>query len=378
MPTIGYTLFVDDVVADDSLVAGIQSIESESHVGMADILRLRLRLSLSDDGSRWGFLDDGTFARLTPVRLLVTIGTGLPDVVFDGFVTETEATVVDPESGSSTLEVIAMDHTAVMNLEERSRAWPNMTDSLIAMQIFADYGLVPVADASQPPRLETETTVLQRDTDIRFLRHLAQRNGFDVFVRPSAVPGVVEGHFHAPRVDLPPQGVLTVGITGATNVGRITVKNEMLRPTTTVARGVDASRVTSQEYEARDTSVSEMGGRSLAASDRPRVTMLRPGGLSGTGELQTAAQASVDRSTWAVTVACTVDSHTYGDVARAGSTILLRGAGQTLNGEYYVERVLHTFEGEDHSFYRQQLTLRRNALEPTGTEVYLADTGLPV
>lgn len=376
-PVVSYTLVVDDRPADAAVMGSIVGLEVECHVAVASILRLRLAIGLSDDGTRWRVVDDGAFSRLTSVRLLLTVGAGVPVVVFDGHVARTETTWSDPATGSSWMDVIAMDATSVMNLEEVARDWPNMTDSLIAMQIFGEHGLVPVVDPTAPPRLDTDATVIQRDTDIRFLRQLAERNGFELYVQPGPVPGVVEGHFHPPRLDLPPQGVVTVAIPGAANADQLVVRNDLLRPAQVTAGGIDAGTVEAQAGDTSATSLTELGGRPLLGGSRPRTARLRPDGLSRTGELQAAAQGLVDRSTWAVTATCRVDGHAYGGVVRPGATVLLRGAGHANSGTYYVESVRHAFEGEHRTSYHQYLTLRRNALEPRGTEVYLSSAGLP-
>lgn len=370
---ITYSLLIDDLPAAPGVIESIEHLETESKTGMAAILRIRLATSLSDDGSRWVNVDDGLFDRLTSVRLLVTVGIGLPSVLFDGYVTETKLQL-STEPGASSFEVIAMDATAVMNLEEKVRQWPNMPDSAIATMIFAEYALVPVVTPTMPVRTQLDTTVTQRDTDIRFLRHLAQRNGYDVFVQPGPVPGLVEGHFHAPLVDIPPQGVLSVDMGEATNVGSFDITYEMLRPTKVSVSGVDARRVDGQLADAGEPGLTELGSRAVLNGDRSRVTILRTAGPSQTGELQTLAQAAVDRSTWAVTAEGDLDTAVFGDVLRPGAPVLVRGAGSTFSGTYFVERVLHRLEEARHT---QHFTLRRNAVEPTGLEVYLDDAGLP-
>ena len=367
------TLLIDNAPASPAVVESIESIEAESALGLASIMRIRLATALSDDGSRWVTVDDGVFDRLASVRLLVSVGLGLPAVVFDGVVVETRLEL-SPQPGASTFEVVAMDATVLMNLEEKVRQWPNMPDGAIASLIFAEYGLVPVATPTQPIRTQLDTTVTQRDTDIRFLRHLAQRNGFDVFVQPSPVPGVVEGHFHAPLLDLPPQGVLSVNLGEATNVETFEVRHEMLRPTRTEVAGVDARRVGEQPADASGPSLSELGSRPVLNGDRARTTLLQPLGLSQTAELQALAQAAVDRSAWAVTVDGALDTAVYGSILTPGATVLVRGAGAAHSGTYYVERVQHQIGISRHT---QQFTLRRNATEPTGLEVYLDDAALP-
>lgn len=371
MAEIAWTLLIDNLPAGADVVDAVEQIDIERSLEKADVLRLRLGVALSDEGDRWVIADDGIFDRLTSIRLMLTLGLGLPIVVFDGHVAETELQFSE-EPGASSLTVVALDITASMNLDERIREWPNMPDSAIAALIFGEYALVPVVDFTQPVRTQVDTTVIQRDTDIRFLRHLAHRNGFDLYVKPTPLPGVVEGHFHRPLLDLPPQGVLSVNFGELTNVRSFRVRRQMFRPAMADARGVDAKTVQKQAASASTAENTELGRESFFTS--ARTVAVRGQGLSQTGELQTFAQASADRSAWAITVEGELETAVYGDALEVGQTVLVRGAGPTHSGTYFVERVHHLIDGET---YTQQFTLRRNAVAPLGTEMYLQDAALP-
>ncbi|WP_448612082.1 phage late control D family protein [Geodermatophilus sp. URMC 60] len=373
MAGITYTVMIDDAPAAAEIIDAIEHIECEDDLGKAALLRLHLGTALSEDGEQWLFADDGTFARLSRVQLLVATGTGLPAVVFDGYVVQTELSLSE-DPGGSAFTVIAMDATALMNLEEKVREWPNMPDSAIATAILGEYTLAPVVDDTQPVRTQVDTTVIQRDTDIQFLRHLAQRNGFDVYVRPGPVPGVVEGHFHRPAVDDPAQGVLSVAMGEVSTLRTFSARYEMLRPAAATASGVDARTVTRQPAESTAGNLTELGATTLLDGNRPRTTLLRSTGESQAGALQTLTQAAVDRSTWAVTVDGELDTAIYGDVLRTGGPVLLRGAGSTYSGTYYVQTVRHRIEGER---YTQHVSLRRNAVTATGREDFLPKLGLP-
>jgi phage protein D len=373
MAEITYTLTIDGLPAGAEVVDAIEHVEVERHLGMADILRLRLGVGLTEAGDKWVIADDDVFPRLANVRLTVTMGLGAPTAVFDGYVAETELDLSE-DPGASSLTVVALDATCLLNLEERVREWPNMADSSIATMIFGEHGLVPVVDSTQPVRTQLDTTVIQRDTDIRFLRHLAHRNGFDLYVKPTPVPGLVEGHFHRPLLDQPPQGVLSVSLGELTNVRSFKVRHQMLRPSSATVGGVDAKTVQRQTAVVNTTQHTELGRESLLGGDQPRTTALRALGLFQSGELQSFAQAAVDRSAWALSVEGELETAVYGNVLDTGRTVLVRGAGAEHSGTYFVERVQHTLEGET---YDQRFTLRRNALAPLGTEVYVQDAALP-
>ncbi|MCM3906046.1 MAG: hypothetical protein ND866_30550, partial [Pyrinomonadaceae bacterium] len=59
---------------------------------------------------------------------------------------------------------------------------------------------------------------------------------------------------------------------------------------------------------------------------------------------------------------------------RAKRPILVRGAGQQFSGTYYVERVNHILTPDS---YKQNFTLRRNAVGLSGQESFVASTALP-
>ncbi len=80
--------------------------------------------------------------------------------------------------------------------------WPNLPDGAIAAAIFAQYPpIVPMVQPTAPTLVEPEGTTIQRGTDLRFLRRLAKRNGFDVYVQPEPLTGIDQGFFR-PRQTL--------------------------------------------------------------------------------------------------------------------------------------------------------------------------------
>jgi phage protein D len=330
------------------------------------MLRLRLAAGVREDGTGWDIVDDDTFARLARLSLLVTVGSGTPEPLIEAYVIETRLSASN-QPGKSTFEVVAMDATVLMNLEEKVRPWPNMADSDIANVIFGEYGLLPDVDGTSPARQELDLTVMQRGTDIQFLRHLAERNGYECYVELNRLTTLAEGHFHLPRVDQTPQGTLTVNMGGATNVNRMTVRFEAIKPATADVTDLEIGSQSDQTASVSSVSLTELGGSSLLGGSQQRRVRIRPSGLYETGELQTYAQAVVDRSAWAIAAEGDLDTTAYGSVLRAKRPVLVRGVGQRLSGTYYVERVQHLLDGDS---YAQHFSLRRNASGLQGTEAF--------
>jgi len=366
VPEVGYRLLLDGQPPDPVLLAAIEQIEVEDHADLADMLRLRVGVSVSEDGAGWTTLDDGPFARLAKVRVEATVGSSNAQPLIEAHVIETSAELSN-EPGRSFLNVVAMDPTVLMTLEEKIKPWPNMADSDIASAIFGDSGFTPDVEATQPSRDEVRHTTIQRGSDIQFLKQLAARNGYECFVELDAASGAVTAHFHAPRVEETSQGVLSVNLGEATNVNSFSARFDMLRPVTAQVTGVDVEDQSDQPAQIESAALKGLGSTPAGGSDRPRKVLLADTGLAVSGELQTYAQAVVDRSSWAITAEGELNAVAYGGILRAKRPVLVRGAGRQFSGAYYVDRVLHTFTPQG---YTQRFSLRRNGLGLTGQESF--------
>jgi hypothetical protein len=370
---IAYTLLVGDQPAPESLIDVIQHLEVEDHADMADMVRLSVAISIRDGCGSWNVVDKNVFKRLTKLRINVNVGSGKTEPLIEAYVIETNADFAN-QPGQSVLNVVAMEPTVQMSLKETVKPWPNMADSDIAEKIFGGYPFVPVVDSTQPTRDEIDHTEIQRGTDIQFLQALARRNGYECYVELNPETGKVEGHFHAPHLQQPPQGVLSVNMGTATNVNSFHARFDMLKPATARAANIDVHSKEDQSGKSDSLAEKALGSTSTVPSDDARQVLLSATGLADSGELQTAAQAVVDRSSWAITADGEVNTIAYGDVLRAKRPVLVRGAGLQFSGTYYVERVLHTFNGDG---YTQQFSLRRNASGLLGNENFVDDGAQP-
>ncbi len=365
MAGVTYTLLIGLVPAPQPLLDAVQQIEVEASLDVASMFRLRFGISQTAIGD-WSVLEYDLFRPLLPISIRVQSGLGPPEALINGYVSGQQVTYA-AEPGQSTLEVSGMDATVLMNLQEKAFPWPNLPDSAIAAAIFGQYALVPVVLPTAPVLIEPEGTTTQRGTDIRFLRRLAQRNGFECYVQPEPLTGVDLGYFQPPQVVGLPQAVLSVNLGPATNVSDFNVRYEMLRPTTAIAAGLDVTTKAPQPAVAPVPLEFPLGLESTLLRELPPAIVLPADtGLFRTPELQLLAQAVVDRSTWTVVAEGRVGPDV--SILRPGGTVNVRGAGRVFNGSYYVTRVLHTINRDG---YTQHFTARRNAVGMTGAEVYV-------
>ena len=368
MPGVTFTLLIGFAPAPPEVVDAVQQIEIEASTDVASVCRLRLGVAQTMLGD-WKVLEKDFFRPLVPLSIRLSPGVGIPEAVFSGYVTHLDASYPS-EPGASTVEVTALDVTHLMNLQEKVMPWPNMPDGAIAAAIFGQYGVVPLVAPTTPQLVEPEGTTTQRDTDIRFLKKLARRNGFDCYVQPEPVTGLEQAYFQPPPEPLgPPQAVVNVGMGPDTNVEGFKVQYEMTRPTTAVAATIDTSTKAVQPALAPVSTRTPMGIEpSLLRVVPPPVTRPADTGAMTAGELQPLVQSIVDDSSWAVVAQGSVGL----DVGslRPGKLINVRGAGRLFSGSYLATRISHLLGRE--GSYTQTFQARRNAVGMTGAELYFA------
>ncbi|MGH3264440.1 MAG: phage late control D family protein [Trebonia sp.] len=371
-PAVSYTLQVAGAPLDAETLEAIRSVEVEDHAELADVARLKLSAAVGGSDRNWTVIDDPICRRLTRLQIGVRLGGGSPTPLIDAYVIDVRAALGN-EAGGSTVEIVAMDATVLMDLQEKVRAWPDQSDSSVASTIFDEYGFDADVQDTGYVRQESDVTSIQRGTDMRFLRKLAERNGYECFVDVGD-DGRTTGHFRAPQLNQNSQTVLSVNLGTETTVDSFKVRYDMLSATTAAASGIDAHDASTQPVQAPDSSECTLGGDSTIPSELPRTKLLPGTGLSRAGELQTLAQATVDRSAFAITADGVVNAAALGQVLKAKQPATVRGAGTQFSGQYYVQRVLHRFE---HGGYQMHVSLKRNASGLTHRENFKEDDSLP-
>jgi phage protein D len=350
---------IDGRAATD-LVPDLLELEVEEDIASADVFRARLAVTTRPDGS-WTYLDDERFRVWK--RLAVEAGyPGATDTLVDGYVTHVEVKLL--AEGACYLEVSGMDASAVLDLEHKERAWPNKADHEIAQEIFRAHGLSSVVEDTVARPADSVATTLQSDTDMRFLRWLAARSGFECFVRGGV------GYFRAPNLSEPPQSPLAIGV--AEHASLVTLE-----------LAVDGTPVTHPEirridpFEKREESASltsspwrALGRTSLAAlrgSLPDARALLRRQSPATLQEMQGRARDAYGAADRFVKVTGEIDARAYGAVLRAKRLVTLGGAGETYSGHYYVTKVRHVFTADG---YAQHFEARRNGLGLTGSESF--------
>ncbi len=365
---LAFTLLLGPVPAPPQVVDAVEEIEVESSINEASAFRLRLGVQQTAIGD-WSVLELDLFRPLLPLTIRVGSGLGLPEALINGYVSGQQVTYGE-EPGTSVLEVTGLDVTLLMNMQEKVMPWPNLPDSAIAAALFGQYAVVPRATPTTPTLTEPEGTTTQRGTDIRFLKGLARRQGFECYVQPESLSGIDQGFFQRRPSPLGlPQAVLNVSQGPQTNVTGFTVRYEMTRPTSAIAAGLDvATKALAPALGLVSTDLPAAGLEPALSRVLP-PGIVRPAGmgLATAAELQPAVQAIVNQSSWALVAEGTVGGEQ--GILRPGGYLNVRGAGRSFSGSYYVTRVAHSIRRD--GSHTQHFTAERNAVGLTGAEVFV-------
>ncbi|MBN1203493.1 MAG: phage late control D family protein [Myxococcaceae bacterium] len=351
-----------DGAPQDDLVPDIVQLEVEESVAEADVFRLRLALHPLSDGA-WNYVDDPRFQ----LWKRFSVEAGYPDdtqSLVDGYITHVELGFGSQQEPY--LELSGMDLSARMNLEEKQLAWANKKDHEIAQAVFSSYGLSYEVEDTVVQHAEALATILQSETDIRFLRRLAARNGFECYVRGNT------GYFRSPNLQEPPQKLLAVDFGGETNLSQLKLKVEGTSATTAEIRRLDPMEKQEEKESLEALTERKLGKQPLSelrgGQPEGRILLRREPSIAKE-EMQARLRGAYSGANQFVVAEGEIDGRVYLSVLRSRRLVTLKGVGERYSGHYYVTRVKHSFTVEG---YTQSFEARRNGLGLTGEETFEA------
>jgi phage protein D len=357
VPDVAAKILIDEQEALDLLASLIEMvIEDDQH--LATVVRIKFAITV-DTAGVWSLLDDERIKLWKPLTVKVQLGDEETELL-KGFITQINPHIMT-DLNSCCLEVVAMDGSCLMSVEEKIKAWPDKSDSDIAREVFQSYSLTPEVDDVDVVHEEAVSTIMQRETDIRFLKRLARRNGFECFVKGDT------GYFCSPALDDDPQPVLAAQFGENTNLMTFRAKLNALRPMAVEMQQYDiaAKEILTATADAgeqrqlgRDAAIAVAVPNGNTAKMFVRHTI-----ATNQSEMENLCRALFNEAEWFMEGRGEVDTVAYGTVLQPRQVVPIRGVGETFSGLYYVCSVRHVFTAGN---YVQHFTAKRNALAPTG------------
>jgi len=330
------------------------SLEVRNNDRQRDVFDMEFTLgknSLMD----YGLLVNGYFD--PPSRIVIAAMMGvIPEVLIDGIIT-THQVIPSNRPGESTLRITGEDISLRLDLDPVSETHANQPDSVIVFKILGNYarfGILPKVTQTTVIPIEIDRVPSQHETDLAYIRRLAQRNGFVFYIEPLPVPGTSLAYWGLDnRLGLP-QPALAINMGPQTNLdqpinfnfnalGPIAPRVTVLDPITKTPITIPAPSGLRPPLARRPASpLRSYIARDSAGLD-PSMGTLRA--LSTSSESSDAVAASGE-----------IDAVRYGRVLRSRRLVGVSGAGLTYDGNYYVSQVTHRIRRGE---YKQSFSLTR-------------------
>jgi Phage tail baseplate hub (GPD) len=384
-----YQLLLNGQGADPDLYAAISSLDVEESMDLPGAVQLTVPVGRTDSGDLT-YVSDIRFQPMVNLAVVATpaagtsAGSPAPSLggaasalgiggsaapaaqcIFDGYILSHKLQLKTGNT-DSTLAVWGQDASWLMNLQEVVKEWVDLTDADVANSIFGDYGIAPSSDNmadDSPSHTESGHTLMQRGSDIQFLRTLARRNGKVCRVACADQPGNRTGYFAKPDLSGAPSAVLTLNDPVAWTVSALDLTWDATLPTSVIAR--QALFTDSDEdgvsADTSDSGLPALGPRELADFTGQPMTVFVSAPVDSGGELALRAASLLRDSGWFVRCEGEADVARLGVVLRAGAIVSVQGIGPLHSGSYLVWSVRHTITADAH---KMKFVLVRNAVGP--------------
>jgi hypothetical protein len=379
--TVSIELTVNKQPAGQEVYDAISQLEVEESSDQPGSLLLRLKARRTKYGDLQ-FVGDGTFEPMTNVALTISYKSFgghavMKQCVFDGYVLSWRLHLGAGNKPAATIDIRAQDASWLMNLDDTIVEWRGLTDGEIANAIFAKYGFVPSSantDHDSPPHTPDGHTMVQRATDLQFLRSLARRGGKLCRVACTDTPGLRTGYFVVPDVSSKPVTTILAGL-NPFGLTALDFDWDVMRPTSVNATQID---LTQSSKRGTDVAADSSGLKALDSRDYSAY-------FGGSSTLQLTAPADLpelSQRTAAVLVESGFFARCTGHavpgeidaILRVGDLVSIDGAGNLLSGNWLVWQVRHTFSPDREQGLRTStmaFTLLRNAVGPAQRAVAL-------
>ncbi len=370
-----YGLQIGGSPADDDIMQALANLEVEEAADSPGAVSFDLNVVCGEDGEL-SFVGDSRIGPFASIAVIAAPDGGDPQCIFDGYVLQHRLQLT-PGTTNARLSVWGQDASWLMNVQETVQEWVDVTDNDVAEEVFGNYGITP-ADANSnedsPTHSEDRHSLMQRDTDIRFLQELARRSGKLCRVYCEDQPGQRIGFFAAPSLDSDPVATLVLTDPEAANVDSLSFHWDVARPTEVDAREAlfDDDDEDGTDAEVDDAGLKLLADRSLSEFAGQSTTSLLTTVADSADELHLRALASVRSSHWFVRCEGQTTVSRLQTVLRVGDLVAVSGVGKLNSGKYLVWNVHHAIDGETH---RMQFSLVRNSVGPAPTSSILGMLG---
>jgi phage protein D len=319
----------------------------EVHERMGAIALYRIRYDLDTDQGDFPTLTDGSNIDAGSMLSVIVPLNGKNNCLVRGPVTGQHINF-QHSVGGSYVEVEGKDTSIVMARQTQAVVWSDLTDSDAVSQILGSGSYQFTADVSStsPGHYEDKHTLVQRGSDLEFVRRLARRNGF-LFWVDSDDQGNSTAHFKRPVLSGSPALNLDINI-DTNNLAALDLSWDVEHSTSVEAAELNLNDKSQIDGSVTSSPLASMGTQSLSdiTGDVRSGHVHAP--VDDAGDLQARGEGALIEAGWFIRASGRTSVSALGDVLRANTIVQLRGVGTRHSGNYYVASVRHTIDVSAH------------------------------
>ena len=350
----GFSILFDN--APDPGLGAPASVEVHECIGNPATFRLTYAVDISE-----GDLPLLADARLSPGKIISVFSqtaAGLPCLV-KGPVTSQQIRLIHGGAGS-VLEVCGADTSITMDREDKAALWTG-TDSSAIQSILATYSLVPDVESTSAMHEETKHVLVQRETDLAFVRRLARRNGCLFWIACDDTGLVETASFKRPPLDGEPAHELVINLADPpANLASLDISWNVERPTSAAASQVDLGSVGDIDGTVAQSPLTPLAAQGLATIAAGTRSLHLHAPVDDAGDLQARGEAALIDADFFIRATGSTTAQSLGGALRAHTVVTLRGAGKRHSGKWLCSSVRHTIDDVGH---RMDFELIRNGWE---------------
>jgi phage protein D len=335
----------------DAQLAQASVVEVLERMGEPTTFRMRYEVDIKDGDLP--MLKDG---RLDPgsVIQVLSLKDGVADCLVKGPVHGQQIRFLHGGTGSY-VDVMGSDTSVVMDRAVKAKVWDSVRDSDVFSQVVATYGFAADAEDTPAKHVESKHTLVQNDSDLRFVRRLARRNGC-LFWLSADPTGSQTAHFRRPPLDGSPSTGLAINL-AQPNLNALDISWDVERPSSAVGWELDLGDKSKIDGSVDRSPQKVLGDKGLAdiTGDTRSALIVAP--VDDAGDLKSRGEAALIESDFFVTATGETTAHALGAVLRAHTVVNLQGIGTRHSGPYFVSSVRHLIDATTH---RMEFELMRN------------------
>lgn len=246
----------------------------------------------------------------------------------------------------SWVDVAGTDTSIAMDRETKSAVWADVADSDAVSSILSEYGYTSDVQSTDAQHLEDKHALVQRDTDLRFVRRLARRNGCLFWITCDAA-GVETAHFKRPPLDGEPEEELTINLESP-SMQTLDISWDVERPTSIEGLQLDLNSKTDLDGAVRQTPQTILADRGLKDITGDTRSVLVSAPADDAGDMQARGEGALIEADWFIRATCRTSLNELGRLVRAHTVVNVRGAGSRHSGRYFVSGVRHIIDSTAH------------------------------